>query len=157
MCSKFPIVLVAALGALALTAPAFAHAESQSEWLHRQLQTSDGYAPPPALPAQEVDRTAASPVRRGAARPPQAAKPAPRPRRVSQQPASASETAVCREETPAVSEPSPPRAECPDCRVIEAAPDVEVHGENIGLAALGVLLLLAGFKVMKTVGTAQVG
>lgn len=156
MCSKFAIALIAALGVVALTAPPVARAESQSEWLERQLQTSDGYAPPPVLPAQEVDRTAASPMRRGASRPPQAAKSVPRPRRVSQRPASAPETLAC-QETVAVSEPSPPRAECPDCRVIESKPGVDLHSENIGLAALGVLLLLAGFKVIKTVGAVQAG
>ena len=30
-----------------------------------------------------------------------------------------------------------------------------MHGEDIGLAALGVLLAVAGFKVMKVVGAVQ--
>ena len=156
MYSRSVLVLVAALGIFAFAAPAVSRAESQSEWLHRQLQTTDGYAPPPALPAQDGDRAAASTVRRVASRAPHPGKSAPRTRRVSQQRATAPETPVCRE-TYAVSEPSPAQAECPECRVIESTREVDLHGEGIGLAALGALLFFAGFKVMKTVGAVQPG
>ena len=150
------VLVVVARSAYSLSLHPQSRAESQSEWLHRQLQTTDGYAPPPVLPAQDGDRAAASTVRRVASRAPHPGKSAPRTRRVSA-------TASHRSRNPrvsrayAVSEPSPAQAECPECRVIESKREVDLHGEGIGLAALGALLFLAGFKVMKTVGAVQPG
>jgi len=49
MNSKTAIALAAALSTSLLAAPAVAHAESQFEWVQRQLQVTDGYAPPPPV------------------------------------------------------------------------------------------------------------
>ena len=68
MYSKSAIALVAVLGAFAFAVPTVSHAADQSEWLQRQLQMTDGYAPPPVLLAQGGDRAAASAIRGGALR-----------------------------------------------------------------------------------------
>lgn len=41
--------------ALLAVVPALSHAETQTEWLQRQLQITDGYVPPPAeaMPRKE--------------------------------------------------------------------------------------------------------
>lgn len=151
---KSAIALIAAFSVFAI--PTFSQAESQSEWLQRQLQMTDGYAPPPVPAKKDADRAAASSVRRGAFRASHPVKPALPLRRVSQQPASAHELPGC-QETQAVVERPPAQVECPECRMIEAKRDADIHGEGIGLAALGVLLFLAGFKVMRSVPTFQTG
>jgi hypothetical protein len=46
MNKKSTLALTAALGACLLTAASVSYAETQSEWLQRQLEVSDGYAPP---------------------------------------------------------------------------------------------------------------
>jgi hypothetical protein len=154
MNSRFAIALIAAFSVFAI--PTVSHGENQSEWLQRQLQMTDGYAPPPAPAEQNADRAPASSVRRGALRVSHPVKPALSHRRVSQQPASAHELPGC-QETQAVAERPPAQVECPECRMIEAKREADIHGEGLGLAALGVLLFLAGFKVMRSVPTFQTG
>ena len=154
MCLKSAVALVAALGTFAFAVPAVSHAESQSEWLDRQLQMTDGYAPPRVLPAQDGDRAGASAIRRGAFRASHHGKPAPRPRRVFQQPANAYEAPAC-QETCGGGERPPARVGCAPCGVIESTPEVDLHSEGIGLAAVFVLLFVAGFKVMNVSGAIQ--
>jgi hypothetical protein len=61
MKSKTAIALAAALSTSLLAAPAVSHAESQFEWVQRQLQMTDGYAPPPpAVSAKDGIRSGAS-------------------------------------------------------------------------------------------------
>ena len=57
MKSKTAIALAAALSTSLLAAPAVAHAESRFEWVQRQLQMTDGYAPPPAVSAKHGIRS----------------------------------------------------------------------------------------------------
>lgn len=154
MYSKSAIALVAALSTFAIAVPTVSHAENQSEWLHRQLQISDGYASPPVLPARDGDRAGASAVRRGALRASHPGKPAPRPRKVFQKPAKAHE-ATAFQEPWAGGERPPAPVGCVECGVIESTREVDMHGEGIGLAALGVLLVVAGFKVMTIAGAIQ--
>ena len=189
MYSKSAIALVAALGTFAFAVPTVSHAADQSEWLQRQLQMTDGYAPPPVLPAQGGDRAAASAIRGGALR---TFHPggglAPRPRRVIRQPATAHEAPACQEacaggERPPVQEGSAgcgviestrevgmhdqeacvvgerplAQVECAKCSVIEPTREVDTHGEGTGLVAVGLLLVVAGFKVMTAVGAIQRG
>lgn len=187
MCSRTTIALVAVLGTAALAVPTVLRAEDQSEWLQRQLQITDGYAPPPALaaqggdragasvsrggalrasppeelPAQNVHRAGASPIRHSAVRASHLGKPAPQPREVYQQPADAQEVPPC--EAPVCDdpvageeeEPAPSQAVCTDCTAIESTREADAHGEGIGLAAVGLLLAVAGFKVLKTLGAIQ--
>jgi hypothetical protein len=156
MYSQSTIALVAALSTFAFAVPTVSHAENQSEWLHRQLKITDGYAPPPVLPAQDGDRAGASAIRRGAFRTSHPRKPAPRPRVVFQQPANAYEANACQEAC-AGGERPPAQARCAECGVIESTREVDMHGEGSGLAAVGVLLVLAGFKVRNIVGAIQQG
>jgi hypothetical protein len=152
MLSKSAIMLVAALSTFALALPTLSQAENQSEWLHQQLQITDGYAPQAVLPAQDGDRAAASPIRRGAILAPHPEKkPASRPRRVIQQPVTAYKVPVCQEAC-AGGERAPIQVEWAEYRVVESTREVDRHGEGMGLAAVGVLLVVAGFKVMKIVG-----
>jgi hypothetical protein len=46
MKTKFTPALTAAIGACLLTVASVSHAESQSGWQQRQLEITDGYAPP---------------------------------------------------------------------------------------------------------------
>ena len=150
------IALVAALGTFAFAVATVSHAENQSEWLHQQLQISDGYAPPPVLPAQDGDRASASPIRRGAFRASHPRKPAPQVGVVFQQPASAYEALACREAC-AGGERPPAQVAWAESGVIKPTRKVDMHGEGTGLAAVGVLLVLAGFKVRNIVGAIQQG
>jgi hypothetical protein len=156
MYSQTAIALVAALSTFAFAVPTVSHAEDQSEWLHRQLQITDGYAPPPVLPAQHGVRAGASATRRGAFRASHRGKPAPQPRGVFQQPANAYEAPACQAAC-AGGERPPAQTGCPECRVIESTRQADAHGEGIGIAAVGVLLAVAGFKVMKLAGAIQQG
>jgi hypothetical protein len=48
---KSTLALATAFGACFLAASGTSYAENQSEWLQRQLEITDGYAPPPAQTA----------------------------------------------------------------------------------------------------------
>jgi hypothetical protein len=155
--------MVAVLGTFALALPTPSRAESQSEWLERQLQMTDGYAPPPVLAVAVQNRhvvAAAPAIRRSPPRAVAPAKSVPRPKRVAQRPAK--RTAALKTPVPpaapAASDPPPPTpVECADCGVIEPFRETDAHREDIGLAALGALLLLAAFKVAKVAGALQHG
>ncbi|MET0217315.1 MAG: hypothetical protein ABW205_05200 [Burkholderiales bacterium] len=49
------------------------------------------------------------------------------------------------------------QVECAKCSVIEPTREVDTHGEGTGLVAVGLLLVVAGFKVMTAVGAIQRG
>lgn len=157
MYSQPAIALLAALSLFAFAVPTVSHAENQSEWLNRQLQITDGYAPPPVvLPAKDGDRAGASAIRRSASRasPP---RKAPRPRAVLQQTGNVYEEAPACRAACAGGERPPAQTGCPKCGVIELAREADMHDEGIGFAAVGVLLAVAGFKVMKIAGALQQG
>jgi hypothetical protein len=159
MHSPSVIVLVAALSAFTFVVPSASHAETQSEWLQRQLQISDGYAPPPVLLAQEGDRGGRSAIGRGVVQPSHPGKSALRRRVVIQQPAKAYVAAATCQDAVAGGEPPPAPVQvgCAECRVIEPKREADVHGEGLGFAALGALLVFAGFKIMKISGAIQHG
>lgn len=73
-----------------------------------------------------------------------------------QQPANAPEAAASQAVFAGAEIPASP-AVCKDCGVIESKSEADIHGEGVGLAALGALLAFAGFKVMKVVGAIQYG
>jgi hypothetical protein len=155
MHSKPAIALVVAFGTFAFALPTVSHADNQSQWLQRQLQVTDGYAPPPVLPAQG-DRAGASAIRRGALRASHPAKPAPRPRAVFQQPANTYEAPACQEAC-AGGERPPAQVGWAESGVIEPTRAADMRGEGTGLVAIGLLLVLAGFKVRNIVGAMQQG
>jgi hypothetical protein len=154
MYPKSAIALVAVLATFACAVPTVSRADDQSEWLQRQLQITDGYAPPPMLTAPDGDRAGAAAVRRTALRASHPRKPAPRPRRVLQRAASAHEPPVCQATCAGVERP-PAQVPCADCREIESPRRVDMDSEGFGIAAIGMLLLVAGFKVMKMAGALQ--
>jgi hypothetical protein len=155
MYSKSAIALATALGAFALAVPSVSHAENQAEWLQRQMQISDGYAPPPpVLPAPDGDRAGAPTVLRSASRAAHPAKPPPRPRRVLRPPAPVFEAPACQAAC-AVDEGPPAQVGCPECAAIAPTREIPIHGDGIGLAAVCALLAFAAFKVTNVVGTIQ--
>ncbi len=222
---KSAIALAATLGAFAFATPAVSSAEDQSEWLQRQLQMTDGYAPPPAQRTRIGDRTVASKTapQQQAFRAPLPAKSALPSREMIHQRGRAhgavyreyaggqhrSARTECTECEPAEtnlvgdpesfhawtdctdcesigwtqeaetepmsaqaecvecarldsqetdSEPVAAQAECRDCVALESTPrENDGQGSGIGLAALAMLLVVAGFKVTRTVGAMQRG
>lgn len=49
MCAKSAIALATTLGTFVFAVPVLSTAENQFEWVERQLQMTDGYAPPPVV------------------------------------------------------------------------------------------------------------